>query len=399
MRHPRWTGPGRTALACAALLACGPAAHPGATPPGCPGIPSSGPGSTLWGVALDDDGMAAFGMGGPWADGDGSVFTIGVNGGKITAEKRDTSGARKWASEVEPACSPPQYWGFYGLGATDDGRFVVKVRSCPLGWYLPNATKVTLLDPSGRIASEFTTGWGYTLTVNRFGETYAISADVGSPIVMSPSGPVSGAPMLLRLIRPDGTDSWVDREGSLSSFLPGSFQPAPDGGALALTANGAAAFRIDRAGTLRWTADLPVTVTPYVFPYTAVLRDGSLAVAVETTGVVAYGGGEAGVAGERGRALVVVTSDGRPKTIIGLPATAPGDRWNLALAPLTDGGVAVLEYGASCERLWAFSSDLSLRWQRQLDASCRSTTGSAVSTPHGLVLLVAPEMDLVSLSQ
>jgi hypothetical protein len=184
---------------------------------------------------------------------------------------------------------------------------------------------VRLLDRSGRIASEFTTGWGRALLVNRFGETYALSADVGSPVVYSPAEGrlVSAAPMLLRLIGPDGSDAWVDRAGSLS-FQDQSLQPMPDGGAVALTANGAAAFRIDRAGTLLWTTDLPVKVIPYAKPYTASLRDGSLVVAVETSGVVAYGAGQAGVAGESGRALIVVESDGRPGTILPLPPATTG---------------------------------------------------------------------------
>jgi hypothetical protein len=76
----------------------------------------------------------------------------------------------------------------------------------------------------------------------------------------------------------------------------------------------------------------------------------------------------------------------------------------VALTALDDGGIAVWEYGATCPRLWAFSSDLSLRWERQLDASCSSNQriGSAVSTPQGLVLLVLSwltAIDLVSLQQ
>lgn len=400
----RWTTHlGWTVLACTALLACGPAAHRSATPPAGSSlpssapppdsnIPSSGPGSTRWEVALDYDTDQ---LGGPWADGEGNLFMIGLSAGKITPEKRDASGALEWVSEVEPACSH----GSFALGATDDGRFAVEVTSCPLGTgHRPTAERVTLLDASGRIASEFTTGWGYTLTLNRFGETYAVTADVGSPIVPSPGGGelVSAWPALLRLIRPDGTDAWVDRSGSLSP-LPPSLQAMPDGGAVAIAENGTTAFRLDRAGTLLWTTDLPVYVTPYVYPYTAALRDGSLVVAVETSGVVAYGAGQAGAAGERGRALVVVASDGRPGTVIALPATAPGDRWNVALTPLTDGGVAVWEYGAACPRIWAFACDLSLRWQRRLDASCTSAIGAAVSTPEGLVLSVGRK--LVALEQ
>jgi hypothetical protein len=334
--------------------------------------------------------MWAYGVEGPWADGDGNLFTVSVNGGEITAEKRDASGTRKWASVVQPDCSPPTHWGFNGLGATDDGRLAVGVTSCPFAYTRdPTATKVRILDSSGRIASEFTTGWGRALVVNRFAETYAISADVGSPVVYSPTEGhlVSVAPMVLRLIRPDGTDAWVDREGSLS-FQDLSLQPTPDGGAVALTVNGAAAFRIDRTGTLLWATDLPVTSIPHWPPYTAVLRDGSLVVAVETSGLVAYGAGQAGVAGERGRALEVVASDGHPRTIISLPANAPGEAWNVGLTPLSDGGIAVWEYGASCERVWAFSSDLSMRWQRQIDASCAWTIGSAAAEPDGLVLLL-----------
>jgi hypothetical protein len=400
MESLQWTPPLRwTSLACVALLACGRAS------PTADARNPSGPGSTLWSVALDYDGMWAYGIGGPWTDGEGDLFTISVNGGEITAEKRDASGAVKWASEVEPDCSPPTRWGFNGLGATDDGRFAVKVTSCPFAYANdPTAAKVTLLDRSGRITSEFTTGWGYALTVNRFGETYAISADVGSPIVMSPSEGrlVPAAPMLLRLIRPDGTDAWVDRGGSLS-FLPNSLRPMPDGGAVALAANGAGAFRIDRAGRLLWTADLPVTVTPYAYPYTAALGDGSFLVAIETSGAVEYGAGRAGSPGERGRALLIVTSDGRPGTVTSLPASSPDSPRTLALTALTNGGAAAWEFGATCDRLLALSSDLSLLWQRRLDTSCSSIVGSAVSTREGLVLLVASRssatMNLVSLQQ
>jgi hypothetical protein len=393
----RWTTHlGWNALACAALLACGSAVHPGATPPGGPtatppggpGIPSSGPGSTLWEVALDYDTDE---FGGPWADGDGNLFTIDMNAGKITAEKRDTSGALQWASEVKPACfSVVRPSGWFALGAADDGRFVVEVESCTLGAYRPSAERVTLLDPSGGVSREFTTGWGHALTVNRFGETFAVTADVGSPIVWSPGGGgwVSAWPMVLRLIGPDGTDAWVDRDGSLS-LLPGSLQAMPDGGAVAIADNGTTAFRLDRDGTLLWTSELPVQVTPYVYPYTAALRDGTFVVAIETPGVVAYGAGQAGVTGERGRALLVVASDGSPRNVIPLPASAPGERWNVATTALATGGVAVWEYAASCARLWGFSCDLSLSWQRQLDASCTLAIGAAVSTPEGLVLSVA----------
>jgi hypothetical protein len=43
---------------------------------------------------------------------------------------------------------------------------------------------------------------------------------------------------------------------------------------------------------------------------------------------------------------------------------------------------------AACERIWAFSSELSLRWERQLDASCTTKIASAIGARDGPVFAV-----------
>ena len=368
---------GAVAVQCVGLPA-----RVGASPP----EGTSLPGSTNWEIALDYDGVRASGMAPVWADDGGNVYTLAVTAGKITAEKHDRSAATLWHMAVEPACSQ----GFWSLGATPDGRLAVEVTYCPLGFaYRPTASRVTLLDPSGGVVSEFTTGWGHALAINPFGEVYTVSADLGSPVVASPTGDrlISGSPVLLRLIRPDGTEAWVNRDGSLLPMAY-SLQPLSDGGAMALTPDGTAAFRIDRSGTPLWTSELPVTAKFSVFPFTAALRDGSFVVAVETSGVVACGSGQAGAAGQNGRALLIIGCDGRPRTIVPLPSSAPGEPRNIAPTSLADGGVAVWEPLAACGRIWAFSSDLSLRWERQLDESCTTSIASAVGARDGPVFAV-----------
>jgi hypothetical protein len=226
--------------------------------------------------------------------------------------------------------------------------------------------------------------------MNRFGEVYAFASDADAPLVLDANGHFA-TPMFLRLVNSNGTDEWVRRDGFLAPNMY-SVQPAPDGGAVGVTQDGSAAFRVARDGSLLWRVGLPVPPAEWL-PSTALLRDGSFVIAVETMGVVEYGSVIAGVAGQRGRALLVVASDGRPRTVIPLPQgppTAPPGSSPVVPVALSDGGVAAWEFG-SCPRIWAFSDDLSLRWERSLDDGCDPQTstaqiGSAVGTREGIVL-------------
>jgi hypothetical protein len=333
------------------------------------------------------------------ADAGGNSFTavpkIGADYSSsfpVTVEKRDSSGNAVWATTLKGDANSSCPMLALMLGVTDDGRVGVALPNCPPGTPPGNAWNVMLLDSGGAASSRFTTGIGTVLAINRFGEVYAATADVGATIP-SPDpkgGWPNGSPFLMRLIRPDGTDAWVDRAGTIGQL--GDPHPTSDGGAVALGGYAPpdnvnpTVVRIDRSGKVLWTTEFPGST--YGSGGLAVLLTGEVTVPVARSGVIQYGDGQVGAAGQQEtRAVLVIKADGTPRSVVPLPPPSSQAAYaTLIPTALLDGGFTVSEGDATCPHVWAFSADFSPRWDRSVDASCTASITSAAATVDNLLL-------------